>query len=369
MLKMNGLYRRNGKKIYIKQPELNELNFTAKLWADPETMAEIGGAYEFPREKWEIFYKKMVQPTDGKNFYCLIYTIRDKVVGEVSFHGYDPSTKAARVNIKIHHRHRGKGFGEEALRLLLEYYFFEFGGVTIIDTVKTDAAKKLLLKIGFEAIGNFKNEVTFKLGKDSFNLSDNLSNQNVAVIAFDNMDIMEYSLPFKIFEFANQVKGEKIFNVFGISRSDRVKSSIGCEICGNEIFDNVNIKPNIIVIPGGSDIEESIKDKTLIKYLMSNNNESDYIIAFSNSIHFLNRCRMIDGLLVPKMEENDKLNSDIRLTNESFADNGKIALSANVVGAIEVCTNVIKKILGEDVYDEVNLKLGIERKTEKKFTK
>ncbi|MDZ4957396.1 GNAT family N-acetyltransferase, partial [Clostridium perfringens] len=121
-----------------------------ELWGDKENMIEVGGTYSFPRTKCEMFYKKMVQPTDGKNFYCLIYTIEDKKIGEVSFHGYNSATKVARVNVKIHHRYRGNGYGEEALRLLLEYYFLEFGGEAIIDTVKTNEAKKLLKKIGFE---------------------------------------------------------------------------------------------------------------------------------------------------------------------------------------------------------------------------
>ena len=66
-----GLYRRNGKKVYIKQPEYNELKFVQELWGDKDTMKDIGGVFNFSENKWEMFYKKMVAPTDGKNFYCL----------------------------------------------------------------------------------------------------------------------------------------------------------------------------------------------------------------------------------------------------------------------------------------------------------
>jgi len=66
-------------------------------------MGELGKTYSFPKEKWDMFYRKMVQPTDGKNFYCLIYSLDDKAIGEVSFHGYNSATKVARINIKIQH--------------------------------------------------------------------------------------------------------------------------------------------------------------------------------------------------------------------------------------------------------------------------
>ena len=100
----------------------------AKLWANEETMQDIGGAYFFPKEKWEMFYKKMVYPTDGKNFYCRNISLKDKPVGEVSFHGYDSITKIARINVKIHYKYRNHGYGERSIKLLLEYYFLEFWG-------------------------------------------------------------------------------------------------------------------------------------------------------------------------------------------------------------------------------------------------
>ena len=116
MLDSKMIYRRNGKKVYIKQPDWAELEFVSTLWADEDTMKDIGGVYSFSESKWEMFYNKMVYPGDGKNFYCLIYeALEDKPVGEVSFHGYDCVTKSARFNIKVLYSERRKGYGEEAL--------------------------------------------------------------------------------------------------------------------------------------------------------------------------------------------------------------------------------------------------------------
>ena len=61
-------YRRDSKKIYIKKPDLIELSYTQRLWNDTDTMADVGKVVDFPRYKWETFYKRSVNPTDGKNF-------------------------------------------------------------------------------------------------------------------------------------------------------------------------------------------------------------------------------------------------------------------------------------------------------------
>ena len=154
MLYSDGLYMREGKRIYIKQPILEELEFVASLWSDEETMKDIGGVFSFPRSKWEGFYKKMVYPSDGKNFYCLVYLNDGSPIGEVSFHGYDSATKVARFNIKILSKYRNQGFGEEAVKLLLEYFFIEFGGEIIMDSISTEAGVRLAEKMKFSIIYN-----------------------------------------------------------------------------------------------------------------------------------------------------------------------------------------------------------------------
>lgn len=361
---MNGivnLYRRNGKNVYIKQPSFEELSFVANLWSDEETMAEIGGAYVFPKEKWEMFYKKMVQPTDGKNFYCLIYTVRDKAIGEVSFHGYDSVTKAARINIKIHHRYRGKGYGEEAIRLLLEYYFLEFRGQAIIDTIQTESAKNFFNKIGFEAIGKFRDKTTYKLTKDDFFSLEAKRKRNIAVIAYNDMNIFQYSIVFEIFNEANKILEEELFNIYGVGYEENIITG-NMNIALEHNFECIN-QPDIIIIPGGDGAEKAVEDKYLIKYLLSKYNNCDYLLSINTGIYFLSRCRMLDGILVPKIEEAEETLKEnlpeIRFTSKRFVDNGKIIISANTIGIMEGCLNIIKKVAGEEVLVELIKILGI----------
>ncbi|MGL5352482.1 MAG: GNAT family N-acetyltransferase, partial [Clostridium sp.] len=299
MSKIVDLYRRNGKNVYIKQPEFEELSFISKLWGHEETMADIGGPYIFPKEKWEMFYKKMVQPTDGKNFYCLIYTIRDKAIGEVSFHGFDSATKAARINVKVHYRYRNKGYGEEAVRLLLEYYFLEFKGRAIIDTIKTDNAKKFFNKIGFESIGEFRNQTTYKLTKGDFFNLEAKRKRNIAVITYNNMSMVQYSTIFEIFNEANKILGEDMFNIYSVGVESTVKTNnITVEIDHNTECED---KPDIIIIPGGEGACEAVKDKYIIRYILSRYNSCDYLLSINTGVYFLSRCRMLDGIMVPKI--------------------------------------------------------------------
>ncbi|AYE33325.1 GNAT family N-acetyltransferase [Clostridium septicum] len=356
------LYRRNGKSVYIKQPSFKELAFVEYLWGHKETMADIGGVYSFKKDKWDMFYKKMVYPTDGKNFYCLIYTIDNVAIGEVSFHGYDSATKVARINIKIHIDYRGNGYGEEALRLLLEYYFLEFCGESLIDTITTKAAKKTFKKVGFEKFGRFREQTTYKVTKEMFLNSRIKKRRKVKVLAYDNMDIIEYMIPFKIFNKANEILKEELFEVTGVSYTGKSNLQYNISIL-SKVFNEDNEEKDILIIPGGATKEVCISNKIMMDYIFLNYNNCDYLLSFSTGIYFLLENHIIDGLSIPEIKEvkNELLENfgKDKIIKSNFVDNGKVVISSNIIGSIESCLNIINKVCGEEVYITLNKIFGI----------
>lgn len=338
------LYRRNGKIVYIKMPEFNELAYVRELWSDKKNIGDTGEVYSFSRDKWEMFYKKMVHPTDGKNFYCLVYNLENEPIGEVSFHGYNSATKVARINLKIHYNYRRRGYGEEALRLLLEYYFLQFGGQAIIDTTQSKEAKLLLKKLGFEEISSFKSHCTFKLTKKTF-LAGNLNSKKVvAILEYNDCNIIERNLPFEIFSKANDIIKEEYFKFYYTSVKD--------------IENNLEIKkirPNILVIPGGKGINKVLDNQEVLLYINEVYKECDYITSFSNGLLLFKDLSNLEGIMIPRTKW--KIENAIE-ANKSFVDNGKIMISSNLIGNIELCLCIIKKALGEDISKEVAKEIG-----------
>lgn len=360
MSEEKNLFRRNGKNVYIKSPEFHELSYVAKLWSDEETMKDIGGVYKFPEGKWEMFYKKMIYPTDGKNFYCLVYTIRDKAIGEVSFHGYDSATKIARFNLKIHHRYRNKGYGQEAIKLLLEYYFLQFGGEMIMDNVHTEEGLALADKLGFKAFRNYKGEATVRISKEEFLNQSKDSSKNVAIMIYEGMDFLEYSLTLSILKKANAIIDNEIFNVYGVGGEECCFSSSGVKVNRCLSYEESE-KPDIIILPGAENVNIHVKDKEIIRYILTHYNNCDFVCGLSSSINILNRCRALEGVPVPNGKWIDSIENgreNLRVSNNSFVDNGKLMFSSNMAGNIDLTLNLIKKICGKNASDIVAKELG-----------
>lgn len=161
---------RKGKTIVIRQPKLEELEFVAALWADESIMRDVGGPIAFTRDRWQPWYEKMVEPGDGKNFYCLVFNKSGRPVGEVSFHRYVRETGTAELNVKILHKHRGKGYGKEAVLLLLDCYFNDFGGEVITDAVAINntGGQRVLLNLGFEHVMSDEEVFLVKMTKEKY---------------------------------------------------------------------------------------------------------------------------------------------------------------------------------------------------------
>ena len=142
----------HGQRVHLRCPRVDELSFIRTLWGDPETMAAVGGVADFPEPKARDWFARMVDPGQAANCYCLIFNQEDVPVGEISFHQWVPEARSAELNVKVLAVHRGRGYGKDALRTFLGFFFDRIGGRVMTDDVAVDnqAAQCLLSSLGFE---------------------------------------------------------------------------------------------------------------------------------------------------------------------------------------------------------------------------
>lgn len=346
-----GLYRRDGKLVYIKQPEFSELNYIKELWSDYETMKDVGGTFEFSREKWELFYKKMIVPTDGKNFYCLIYNFENKPVGEVSFHGYDSATKIARFNVKVQYRFRNKGYGSEATRLMLEYYFNEFGGQIMMDTVGNDNGQNAIAKAGFEAIRKHGSEITYRLTKDNFFSIHRAGKRRVGILLYEGCDLLNVTTAYEIFSIAKEVKDDS-FQVFTLGeKKDLVKTSVGMELMVDYTLNEVE-GLEILVLPNTNNIEAVLKNEPIMYFIKKYFDGLEIVLSLCTGSLLLAKIGLLEGLTVNindiYKDELKNYISRVNWSSNSIVDNGRVILCNNIYDTLNSSLYVIKKLLGEE---------------------
>ena len=105
----------------LYKPAFQELSYRQKILSDPATMAynePWGGTIDFSPDRWEAWSQRWLR-SDEKTFFYRYLRLRDGTfVGEAAWR-CDQNDDCPTLSILIEDRFRRRGYGREALRLLL----------------------------------------------------------------------------------------------------------------------------------------------------------------------------------------------------------------------------------------------------------
>lgn len=159
--------------LYI--PKLAELWFYQRLLADPATMAYNApwfppdGCIDFPESEWADWYARWFGQ-EPERFYAYLRRESDGAfVGDVNFH-YSPERDWWELGILICAAERGKGYGKQGLRLLLDRAFRVDGIPCLHNDFESarDAAYRIHRALGFREIGVENGIVHLTLTKEDY---------------------------------------------------------------------------------------------------------------------------------------------------------------------------------------------------------
>jgi len=160
-------------KLYLKVPNLSELSYRKQILADPRTMAyNTGysqenkgydyktGTIDFSDEKWNDWHKLWIN-NEPEKYYAYIM-LNETPIGEVALN-YNKDFDCHLVHIMIEFSYRGKGYSEEALKLLLDVAFNKLKLHKVSNKVAADRERaiKVLEKLGFKEEKLHINDIRF----------------------------------------------------------------------------------------------------------------------------------------------------------------------------------------------------------------
>lgn len=120
---------------------------------DPEIRPNLRFTRPTSREKEFAFLR--ANPTDSSIVFVIVPRDGAEAVGFVGLHAIHPENRHAELGIGISGaEHRGRGLGEEAIRLVLAYAFRELGLHRVYLWVKDfNPSKSLYARLGFREEG------------------------------------------------------------------------------------------------------------------------------------------------------------------------------------------------------------------------
>jgi RimJ/RimL family protein N-acetyltransferase len=148
-----------------------DMDYIRWLWGDEETMQPVGGPVHLTDEQAQEWFQRMIDSDNLTDHYMLICNEDQHLVGEVSFHRFEPKTGTAMFNLKIAGSERGKGYARMAMRIFLQPFFNELGGRIMLDDIALDnlRGQEVLLRFGFRHDPNKKDIFRAAITKEQFN--------------------------------------------------------------------------------------------------------------------------------------------------------------------------------------------------------
>ncbi|MFY0544387.1 GNAT family N-acetyltransferase [Brevibacillus sp. H7] len=143
-----------GEQVYLRPIGLEDTDLYFRMLFHPETRRLTGTQKSFTREQIHRYIEGKSQDTSSL---LLLIALRetDEVIGDIALQSIDSYNRNANIRIAIEEPYQGKGYGSEAMKLMLDYGF----GIVNLHRIElnvfayNERATHVYEKIGFKKEG------------------------------------------------------------------------------------------------------------------------------------------------------------------------------------------------------------------------
>ena len=175
--------------------------------------------------------------------------------------------------------------------------------------------------------------------------------RNVAILIFDDVEVLDFAGPFEVFGVARLEDGSAPFNVFTVAETPApVTARNGLSI--NPAY-SLETCPRIdlLLVPGGRGARPLLHNERVIRWIQQQAASAELVLSVCTGALLLGKAGLLDGLAATTYHTAfDTLrevapNTEQR-PGERWVDNGRIVTSAGVSAGIDMSLHIVGRLLG-----------------------
>ncbi|GHO94546.1 AraC family transcriptional regulator [Reticulibacter mediterranei] len=176
--------------------------------------------------------------------------------------------------------------------------------------------------------------------------------RNVAILIFDDVEVLDFCGPFEVFSVTGQRDGgETPFHVYTVAtKNGPILARNGLSVNPRYTIENCP-QPDVLLVPGGYGTRRLVHDETILQWIKAQSERVELLLSVCTGALLLGKVGLLDGLSATThwaaMDELRAVapNTEIR-PDERYVDNGKIVLSAGVSAGIDMALYIVSRLLG-----------------------
>ena len=175
---------------------------------------------------------------------------------------------------------------------------------------------------------------------------------NTAIFIFNDVEVLDFAGPFEIFNVANEVIDQKLFNVFTFSEFEvQLKARNGLTIIPDFSIKN-SPDVDILVVPGGVGRKIQMHNEHILKWIQNRFNNLKYLVSVCTGAFIIGYAGLLKGLEATthhaSYNEFEKSFPDTKLIkNVNYVDNGKIITAGGISKGMKASLYLLDKISGD----------------------
>ena len=181
--------------------------------------------------------------------------------------------------------------------------------------------------------------------------------RNVAVLLFDEVEVLDFAGPFEVFSIMGQREGPGAFNVYTVAKERRpVMARNQLSVNPDCTFEDCPA-PDLLIVPGGYGTRALLNDEPTIRWVAETSETCELVLSVCTGSLVLAKAGLLSGLRATThhsaLDELRNVAPDTDVTgDERFVDNGKYVVAAGVAAGIDASFHVVARLLGNDVTAE-----------------
>lgn len=182
--------------------------------------------------------------------------------------------------------------------------------------------------------------------------------KNVAILLFDEVEVLDFAGPFEIFSVTGQRSGgEPPFNVYTVAENPgTVSARNNLFVTPHYTLENCP-PPDIFLIPGGFGSRAVMRNSVVLEWVQRQHAQTELTLSVCTGALVLGAAGLLDDLqatthygaydLLGEVAPNTTVVRGVR-----YIDNGKIVTSAGVQAGMDMSLHIVARLCGEDVARE-----------------
>jgi len=181
--------------------------------------------------------------------------------------------------------------------------------------------------------------------------------KSIGILIFDEVEVMDFTGPFEVFNVAGRRDNLKPFNVFTVSEKDAPVLARGAlAVKAHYHFGNCP-EMDILLVPGGYGTRPLLDNQAVLDWIKEKAGEMEHLLSVCTGALLLGKLGLLDGLdctthfmaldFLREIAPNAKVHDEGR-----FYDNGKIITSAGVSAGIDMAFHMVEKLESRTMAEE-----------------